>query len=561
MRVHPSIQAHHATWGAGRSKRLVAQTCIGLLSIMLAACQSGPPTGQPAATGGPGTSRNGGTLIVEEVNDPASFDMSISGTQRGALHATGLAYDSLLRFKHGPNVGFGELEIEPALAERWEVSPDARSYTFYLRKGLKFANLPPVNGRELTSADVKFSYEYWSRTGEFKDKGLPPGQFASYFEGMERIETPDPLTVKISFSKPFAPFLSYTAAFNNPILAREIYDQDGSFADRIVGSGPFQLDVGASQKGSRWVFKKNPNYWEAGKPYLDEVRWLIIRDQSSIGSAFKTKQLDMTGTMTFQEAEQFKRDSPDAVLMPQQSLAAQAIYMNERRPPLSDERVRKAISLAVDRDEFIQTFSGGKGSWSLYGAFPDTFSQEEIRQILKTDLNESRRLLTEAGYGNGLELEFLYPGNGFGEGYILEMQLFQSQLKKVGINLNIKSLDLPSYLERTRRDTYDITLRGVSVQPDVDSYLYLSFHPASQRNYYGVDDPNVTRLLEAQRSEPDVAKRRDIVREVVRYTTDHAMGLATYTPVLYRAVQPHVKNFAAHSGTGFWPVESTWLEK
>jgi peptide/nickel transport system substrate-binding protein len=556
------MDAHRPIRDKRRIGRFAAQAGVALLGLLLVACAGvGQPASKQAASTAPGQPRMGGTLIVEEVNDPASFDMSISGTQRGALHATGLAYDSLLRFKHGPNVGFGELEIEPALAERWEVSPDARVYTFYLRNGLKFANLPPVNGRDLTSADVKFSYEYWSRTGEFKDKGLPPGQFASYFEGMERIETPDPLTVKISFNKSFAPFLSYAAAFNNPILAREIYDQDGSFADRIVGSGPFQLDVGASQKGSRWIFKKNPNYWEQGKPYLDEVRWLIIRDSGSISNAFKTKQLDMTNTMTFQEAEQFKRESPDVVLMPQQSLAAQAIYMNERRPPLNDERVRKAISLAIDRDEFIQTFSGGKGSWSLFGAFSDTFSQDEIKQMLKTDLNESRRLLAEAGHSNGLNLEFLYPGNGFGEGYILEMQLFQSQLKKAGINLELKSLDLPTYLERTRRDTFDITLRGVSVQPDVDSYLYLSFHPQSQRNYYGVNDDNVTRLLEAQRSEPDVVKRREIIREAVRYTTEHAMGLATYTPVIYRAVQPHVKNFAAHSGTGFWPVESTWLEK
>ncbi len=367
--------------------------------------------------------------------------------------------------------------------------------------------------------------------------------------------------MRISFSRPFAPFLSYVAAYNNPILAREIYDQDGSFAERIVGSGPFQLDVAASQKGSRWVWKKNPNYWEQGKPYVDEVRWLIIRDQSSINAAFRTKQVDITGTLSHQEAEQLQRENPDAVLYPIQSLAAQTIYMNLRRPPLSDARVRNAISLAIDRDEFINSFAGGKGSWSLSGGFPDTFSQEEIRQMLRYDPVEAKRLLDEAGHGAGLEMEFLYPGDGFGETYILEMQLFQAQLKKVGINLTLKSLDLPAYLERTRRDTYDITLRGTSVQPDVDSYLYLSFHPASQRNYNGVNDPRVTSLLDGQRSEPDPAKRREIVREAVRYITENALGLATYTPVQYRVAQGYAKNFAPHSGTGPWPVESTWLQK
>ncbi len=155
--------------------RVPAPTLTLFAIVFLFAC-TGPGRDRPdgATAGSPGAPKYGGTLVVEEINDPASFDMSITGVQRGALHATSLAYDSLLRFKHGPDVAYTELEIIPGLAERWEISPDARSYTFFLRKGLRFANLPPVNGRELTSADVKFSYEYWSRTGEFKDRRRTP---------------------------------------------------------------------------------------------------------------------------------------------------------------------------------------------------------------------------------------------------------------------------------------------------------------------------------------------------------------------------------------------------
>ena len=93
--------------------------------------------------------------------------------------------------KLGPSVDFNDVQLVPLLAEKWEISPDAKTYTFQLRKGVKFQNLPPVNGREFTSDDVKFSYEYSSRTGQFKESKLPPGKFVQYFEGLEKIETPD----------------------------------------------------------------------------------------------------------------------------------------------------------------------------------------------------------------------------------------------------------------------------------------------------------------------------------------------------------------------------------
>lgn len=531
--------------------------CVVLSAL---ACGSATSREQPPAV--PDVPRRGGTVTIEEGNDPYNFDLSIAGTSRGNLHATALAYESLLRFKTGPDVDYTALELEPALAERWEVTPDGKAYTFHLRKGLRFPDLSPVNGRELTSKDVKFSYEYWSRTGEFKDKDLPRGQFTSYFQGVEGIEAPDPLRVVVRFERSFAPFLSYVGAYNNPILAREIYDLDGHFKDRILGAGGFQLDMAASQKGSRWLWKKNANYWEEGKPYVDQLRWLVLPDEATIQAAFKTKQLDVIKNIGLQAAEQVKGDNADAVLHPHRSLAAQTIYMNQRRPPLTDGRIRRAIALAVDRDEFIRIFSKGQGTWALSGAFPDTYSQEEIKQILRYDPQEAKRLLAEAGFSQGLDLEHLFPGNSFGETYLQEMQLFQAQMKKLGINLSLKSLDLGDYLQRTRRDSFDLTLRGTAVQADVDSYLYLSYHPSSPRNYNGVDDPALTAMLEAQRAEPDPRKRREIVRQAVRYIADNALGLATYTAVTYDLWHLHLKDYAPHASLGSaWPLESAWLDK
>src|SRR5207248_4777067 len=117
-----------------------------------------------------------------------------------------------------------------------EVSDGGRTVTFYLRQGVKFANLPPVNGRDLTAADVKWTAEYYTHTGEFKGTKLPESRRLFMYQGLESVETQGPYTVQFRFAEPFAPFLPYVASDLNPIVPHEIYDEDGSHKDRIVGT-------------------------------------------------------------------------------------------------------------------------------------------------------------------------------------------------------------------------------------------------------------------------------------------------------------------------------------
>ena len=113
------------------------------------------------------------------------------------------------------------------------------------------------------------------------------------FEGLERIETPDETTVFVRFAQPFAPFLSYATTYGTLILPREIYDQDGSFQKHIAGSGPMQVDPGAMQHGSRWIFRRNPAYWADGRPYVDGVTYVVTKDPSTQYAAFQTRQIDV----------------------------------------------------------------------------------------------------------------------------------------------------------------------------------------------------------------------------------------------------------------------------
>ena len=546
----------------------VALGGIGLNAVALAACGRGNRLqGQPAAqrSGGQGQPKPGGQLHVRVTTDPFDFDVSYVGKATPNGGAMRLAYNSLLGFKAGPGIDYSDLQIEPQLAQSWEVNADATVFTFHLRRGVKFANLAPVNGRELTSADVKWSYEYLSRTGQLKDAKLPKSQFDWFFEGMSAIEAPDPYTVVVRFQKPFVPFLDYAAADFNPIVPHEIYDQDGNFKTHIAGSGPFQLDPSASQKGSRWVWKKNPAYWETGKPYIDEVDWLVVPDGSAATAALQSKQLDILGgngvNISVAQGEQVKRLDPTVVVYPVDFPEPYHVWLNTRKHPLDDVRVRKAISLSVDRDGFLKAIQGGKGKWALAGALPDVFSQDEVHQLLKYDPAQAKQMLADAGYPNGVEIEFTYFA--YDDTFVSVVQLFQAQLKQSGIQLNLKSLDKPTESTRRKAGDYFINITpGLSLEGDIDSYLFQFFHSSSKANYSGLTDPKLDSLIEAQRREPDASKRKQVIRQAIQYiNVDVVDGLGLYYPQYDYFWQPSVKNYAPSWGTFGWPLTNAWLER
>ncbi|HTE83703.1 MAG TPA: ABC transporter substrate-binding protein [Dehalococcoidia bacterium] len=557
-------------------RRLTRRTALGAIAmsgsaVLPFACGGSKLGTKPSAATAPGGSpQRGGQINLRASTDPFDWDLSYVGKSAPNGGGMALAYNSLLGYKFGPGVDFADLTLKPALAEGWEVSPDATQFTFHLRRDVKFSNRAPVGGRELTSADVKWSYEYWSRTGAIAAKDLPKSQFDWFFEGLDAIETPDAYTVITRFRNPFVPFLSYAAADFNPIVPHELFDQYGSLKDHIAGSGAYQLDSENTQKGSRWVWKKNPDYWESGKPYIDEIRWLVIEDDAAAAAAFRSKQLDMLGSglsgrIGFTQAQQVRRDNPTAVEYSFSYPELTHVWINTRHKPLDDLRVRQAISLSIDRDEFVKNLLGGQGDWALAGAFPDTFSQTEIRQMMRHDPGQARQLLAAAGYPSGLDIEMTYPGKAYGDDFITLLQLFQSQLKQGGINITLKSVDKDTESSGRKQGTYTISITpGLSLEGDIDSYLFQFFHPSSKANYGGLNEPKLAALIEAQRQEPDAAKRKDLVRQAVRYiNADLAYNFGLFYPRYHQFWYPHVKNFAPNWGVSISnsPLTEAWVER
>ncbi len=532
-----------------------------LIAFGFAACAA--PQAADRTTGD-GQPKYGGVINMRYESDPYDFDLSYAGKAAGTGDLMRTVTESLMGFKAGGDVAYMDKVFRPELAERWEVSPDARSYTFYLRKGARFHNIEPVNGRELTAADVKWSFEYYSRTGEFKEKKLPTAQFEWMFEGMERIETPDPYTVIIRFKEPFAPFLTYAASDYTAIVPKEIYAADGHFKDRIIGTGAFFLNVSASQKGTRWVTTKNPNYWMPDRPYLDEARALILTDDSAAVAAFQTKRLDWLGPeLPVKMGQETLRGAPDAVAFKYPKAEPIHIYMNHKQPPLDDVRVRQAISLATDPDEFIKVMSDGEGGWALAGTLAGMLSDQEVKEIVRYDPEQAKRLLQQAGYGSGLTIPFEYPPDR-GQERIIWFELFAAQMKRVGITLQPVVMPYAEYSTYRKAGKHHLNITSKDVVADVDSYIYGVFYPNNRNNYDGVNDPDLTKLLEAQRREADPEKRMQLIKQAVRMINGEPkwLGRALYFGMNYELWHPYVKGFGLNYHEEGWDVlVHTWLDK
>jgi len=246
---------------------------LGAAVVVLAVAVA---TVRPAPAQSP---KRGGVLHVSEQSDPVGFDTL--GKKKAAVYTQlALAYTHNRLLKYDPSG-----EIVNDLAASW-TQPNPTTYVVTLRKGVHFHNKPPVNGRELTSEDVKFTFERMTKSPE-----------ARLFPTLKAVTTPDKYTVRFELSAPFSSFVANLAATTLYIYAKEAgkptSDGSGDYTavDTVIGTGPFMLEE--YREKQRLVFKRNPDYFESGKPYLDGVELYIISDNAGQIAAMRTGKLDL----------------------------------------------------------------------------------------------------------------------------------------------------------------------------------------------------------------------------------------------------------------------------
>lgn len=284
-------------------------------------------------------------------------------------------------------------------------------------------------------------------------------------------------------------------------------------------------------------------------------------EENAEQAAFKTKQIDYMVTIDPRAADDIRKASPDAGVREYPLPNAVHLWMTLKPgDPLSNPKLRKALSLSIDRDEFVRLFGAGRGGWALAGVFSGYFTQEEIKQLLRYDPVEAKRLVAEAGYPNGVDLVYM-TSRDYGEAFIAKAELLQSQAKKAGLNITFKLASQNEVgLKRRTAEGWDLAPTNRAVDTDVDSWIYAAFHSRSQNNFGKVNDQKLDALVEAQRREVDPVKRREAIREAGRYVAEQSLGLVLPFQVEYAFTQPYVKSFYPNFGS-FRPLADAWVAR
>jgi len=473
------------------------------------------------------------------------------------------AYSTLVRYKVGPDVEPGTFTTEPHLAESWE-TPDDTTYIFHLRKGIKWHNKPPLNGRELVADDVKFTFERFLREPGNADRHM--------LASVDRIEVVDRYTVKFVLKEPYVWLVDVLA---NPrsmwIIAPEVVQQfdDLKKPESVIGTGPFLLDH--YEPNVKTVFKRNPDYFLKGQPYVDGVEWLVLEDDSTGLAMYRTGQID-TGPWHWwvvrqADLEALRKSHPNLVYKDVVDNVTSAIYMRTDQAPFNDVRVRRAISMALDRQGVIDAvylkgqptpaIAPGLTAWSL-----PIDQLGEGAKYYQYSPKEAKRLLAEAGYAKGFKTQLNFT-SGYGRDMVDAVQLLEQYLKEVGIEVELKQQEYGAYMATTFAGKYEgMAVGPISIAWEPDSVLYGMYEPDNMRNSSHVNDPKLLAMLQEQRRTKDLEARKKLIFDIQRYIAEQQYYVFTISIAYACSWQPYVKNYAPNLSFDYGGrVAALWLDR
>ncbi len=463
--------------------------------------------------------------------------------------------------------------IVPDLAKSWEMSKDGKTYTFKLHQGVKFQNLAPVNGREFTSEDAKYSImRIMADPSLVPDNLKPRFQRRTEFPKL-RMDTPDKYTLVLNLEEPYAPVLDALTYPTSVVLPREFVEKfpEKLILEGMIGTGPFIM--GEFRLGQLVTYKKNPDYWrkdsQGGQlPYLDGVDFVQFADASAAVAAFRSRQVDVFQP-TKTNMDILKKEIPSAKALITINTNYTHMRINVTAKPFDDVRVRRAIHLAVDRQQFKDLYGegvtpiSGPVSSPLYPDFADMdwlMSQPGYRQPKDQDIAEAKRLMKEAGYENGLTFEFLTIPT-----YTDFAALFQEQLKPLNITMKVQVQDYQGQVvPRALNGEFQMeTAFGNIVSTDVDSVLAVNFGTGASRNAGRYSNPAFDDLVKKEQRAVTLEERRKYVREAEKLLLEDVPAIWLQTKGNLLMAQPWVHNASTGSVSSSYNLmhEYVWLEK
>lgn len=485
------------------TRRLLALVAVLALAVPFAAQAQQP--------------RSGGELVFPVPSEPPSYDGHREETF-GLIHPIAPFYNTLLRVD--PNDKSGTKPY-PSLAESWTISPDGKTYTFKIRAGVKFHD-----GSDLTARDVKASYD--------KIIFPPPGVGSTrkgQYAVVASIEAPNAATVVFMLKNTSGSFISSLLSPYNFIYKADILAKDPHWYEKnIMGSGPFTFVEHV--KGSHVIGKKNPDYWDKGKPYLDGFRAIFVRDSAAQVAAVRGERahIQFRG-FTPKDRDNLKAALGDKITV--QESAWDCILMvaiNHKKKPFDDPRVRRALSLALDRYEgskalsqiaIVKEVAGVQVPGTPFATPPDELARlAGYWRDAEKSRAEARRLLKEAGVPDGFA--FTFSNRGIPMPYEPLGVWMIDQWRKIGLNVKQQVIEPAAYYAVLRKGDHEAAMDfqcGYIVEPDLDMYKFLS-SSRNPANYGYYEDPVLDALYDKQSRATNVEERKKIIREFEKRVLD-----------------------------------------
>jgi peptide/nickel transport system substrate-binding protein len=477
------------------------------------------------------TPKRGGTMRVAFVGTPSKLDIhQMTGVEEVAIGRN--VYDSLVHTDH-------MLVPRPELATSWEATPDAKIWTFQLRKGVKFHH-----GREMDADDVVWSYK----------RILDPATASparSVFSNVQEVVKLDKYVVRFTLTGPFAEFPALVGgSFQARIAPRDIPD----LGKTPTGTGPFKLTEYVT--GDHATMVRNPDYWRDGQPYLDQLRFLFLPEESSHMAGLMSGNLEMSWS-PLPEVLPIYRTNKDIVIQVTQTNGYQPIVMGVDKPPFNDPLVRRAFRLLCDRPAMNKIVLGELNvAPSNDHPIPPGSPMFMDQKVTQQNIDEAKKLLAEAGHKNGLDVELMaWTGRA---GLVQEALAFQDMAKKANVRITVNTVPSDVFLSKFWPGKHNFFVTNWSARTSLYELIAIAYASDARWNESHWNSPKLDGLIAQIRSEQDEAKRKQVFAEVQRLFLDDGPVIVSYHRPRVTATRSNVKGFQPHP-SAWVDVRTVWL--
>ena len=537
-----------------RALAMVAVTSAALAAGSLAQAQEAP--------------QYGGTLNIATVHvtlNALSWDAADWPWKFG--HDAGLAYEHLFaadldkskrrggKYSFHPDAWFPTDGIRGELAESWQWMDDPLRVEIKLRRGVMFPEKPGVmSARELTAHDVVYSYERLDKS---------PKKVPTYYDHVQKVEATDSHTVVFNFNKYNAEWdYRFGYGYYDGIVPREVVEAGPGNWKNVNGTGPFLLTDYVQGNAVTWG--RNDKYWDKERiggteyklPFVDRIVYRTMKDESTQHASLRTGKLDIHEQIRWSAVDELKKNAPRLQWSRWLSTLGQFLALRVDTKPFDDVRVRRALNLAIDKQEIVKSFYDGNAELFAYpmhvdyGGYYEPLSAmpDSVKELFNYNPDKAKRLLAEAGYPKGFSFKVQVCVCSLDSMDLLP--LVAAYLEKVGVTIEIQPMEYAAFLSAmtTKTNAPGYMMRNGHTNPTTS--IRKSFVTKQTWNPSQYADPAFDKKMLAVYEERDEVRRQALIKELTREIIDQAPYIWLPTPYYYTAWWPWVKNYGGELRAG-----------